>query len=119
MAYIRGHFYIYSYGDGLFFGHGPHESEQEGPRGAVEDNSLCSFEKKIAPDGVDLPSYIVEEFVVMYYERMDEETRLEAEKRVIDKYGGGNIGADAVAKKHGNKTVMEIVKDEVKGVKST
>lgn len=60
----------------------------------------------------DVPSAIVDEFVVMRRAQMTPAVRAKAEKRAIKKYQG-NGGCDALCKKHGKKTMMEMVEEEV------
>lgn len=120
MAYMRGHFYIWGDGDNIHFWHGNHVSGGEpiggliqGAKGRPEDNTLCAYSENFqkgngTESGVTLPNYIVEEFCVMYWARMDDEQRADAVERVIKKYGGGNFGADAVMEAAGLPTVMDI-----------
>lgn len=131
MAYIRGHFYIWGDGENVHFSHGNHVWEGkpiggriQGREGRPEDNTLCSYPQDythgIGPTGGDggsgvvLPDYIVEEFCVMYWSRMTDEERMDAVRRVIDKYGGGNFGADAVMEAANLPTVMDIVEKHIK-----
>ena len=120
MAFMRGHFYIWSGGEYVSFTHGAHTFEGEpiddqcGPDGSVEDNTLCG-----APADRDhaetliLPTYIVEEFVAMYWARMTDDERKEANERVGMKYGGSEFGADGVMQAAGLPTVMDVVMENV------
>jgi hypothetical protein len=130
MAYMRGHFYIWGDGENVHFWHGNHVFDGEpikgqinGPEGRPEDNTLCQYPQDYAHgvgptggdggSGIALPNYIVEEFCVMYWSRMSDEERADAVKRVIDKYGGGNFGADAVMEAAKLPTVMDVVMQSI------
>ena len=63
-----------------------------------------------------VPEKIVDEFVVMKHARMTKKQIKKAEKRAIEKYQG-NFGCDALCKKYGKKTAVEIVEEEVKKAK--
>lgn len=114
MAYMRGHFYIWSDGDNVHFHHGSHAESRGhgfGEAGSVDENTLCAYaEAIVSPTSVTLPMYIVEEFVAMHWAKMSDEERGAAVRRVIDKYGGGNFSADAVMEAAGLPTVMDVVK---------
>lgn len=64
----------------------------------------------------DVPEKVVDEFVVMRFARMTKKQIEVAEKRALEKHQG-NFGCDALCKKYGLKTVMEVVKEEVKKTK--
>jgi hypothetical protein len=129
MAYIRGHFYIYSDGNSFHFHHGHGQPFEIGGRefrgedetGSMDDNTFCPFEPGRHPDGnyVSLPVYIVEEFVAMHWVRMTPPEREAAIARVRQKYVGGNFGADAVAEQHGDETVMDHVVKMMENLDST
>lgn len=99
MAYIRGHFYIYSSGDYMNLHHGwDHASEEE-----------CPMTENGNPTQVSIPTPIFEEVAVMYVSRMSDEEIDAAKDRAIRKYGGGNFGADALMEERGLPTVMDTV----------
>jgi len=121
MAFIRGHFYIWTSGEFVSFTHGAHSFEGEpigepcGPDGSAEDNTLCmSPPERKHSSTVDLPIYIVEEFVAMYWARMSDEQRAETVERIVHKYGGRNFGADGVMQAAGLPTVMDVVEANIK-----
>ena len=120
MAFIRGHFYIWRSDGFVSFTHGAHTFEGEpigeqcGPDGSVEDNTLCGAPPDLDhASTVDLPTYIVEEFVAMYWARMSDEQRAETIERVVHKYGSRNFGADGVMQAAGLPTVMEVLRSKI------
>lgn len=120
MAFIRGHFYIWSSGEFVSFTHGAHLFEDEpidqpcGPDGSVEDNTLCDApHDRDYASTVNLPTYIVEEFVAMYWARMSDKQRAEVVERTIHKYGGESFGADGVMQAAGLPTVMDVVRKTI------
>ena len=96
MAYMRGHFYVYSDGSFVNFSHGGgHEAEED-----------CPLEANSATDTVSLPVPIAEEFVAMYWARMTPEQQDSAVRRAAEKYEG-NFGADGVRGLLGMSTVSD------------
>jgi hypothetical protein len=61
----------------------------------------------------ETPNTVVDEFVVMRYAEMKPKTRVKAEKRAVKKYQG-NIGCDALCKKYGKKTSMDLIEESMK-----
>lgn len=113
MAYIRGHFYIWRDGENIHFSHGNHLGD-EGENGRPGDNTLCCYSNgHQGPESLALPNYVVDEFVVMRWAQLSDDERAAAVQRVIDKYGDGSFGADAVMEAAGLPTVMDVVRQHI------
>ena len=65
----------------------------------------------------EIPVDIFDELVVMRFAQLVEENKvIYAEKRAI-KNNTGNIGCDALIKKHGGKTTLDMINDSIKKIK--
>lgn len=97
MAYMRGHFYVFSSGDAMNIHHGwDHEHDPD-----------CHYEKNSDTTSVSLPMPIFDELVAMHWARMSVEEQEETKQRAIAKYGGGSFGADGLMEEAGLPTVMD------------
>lgn len=97
MAYMRGHFYVYSSGDAMNIHHGwDHEHDPD-----------CHYEKNGDVSSVSIPMPIFDELVAMHWARMSDDEKEETKRRAIAKYGGGNFGADGLMEEAGLPTVMD------------
>jgi len=77
------------------------------------DYYIYSDGKNLYINSESFPMKTIDEYVVMRYAEMSEKQIKDIEKRVMEKHYG-NFGADAVAKKHGKKTCLELIDDEIK-----
>lgn len=83
MAYMRGDYYIYKGGEGLYIS---------------------------TPDGqAILPTAIFDELVAMRWAQLPVNARLQAEKRAVKNWQG-NFGCDALCKKLKLETTSDIIK---------
>lgn len=89
MSYCRGKYYIWSDGNHI---HLPL---------LYKDTEDCP-----------IPNKVLDEYVVMRFAEMTKSTITRAEKRALKNHLG-NFGCDGLAKKHGKKTALEIIKEKI------
>lgn len=107
MAYMRGHFYVYSDGTFLHIHHGwDHSSDPDCP---YEDDSDISH--------VSIPMEVFDALCAMRWARLTPEERGLAAKKAVD-LGAGNFGADALLEELGLPTAMDWVREATKDLES-